>query len=538
MPKISRLEIKNCLGISELEFQAGMVNIITGANEGGKTSVLEVIEKGVQNTKRRTQFVKEGAKEATLYIQLDDTTTINRKISPDGKESAKITQHGASVPKPESYLKSLVGEGFGFNPVDFMGKKDKEQTEILLSLMPMRVTEADLQEWFGEVPPVNLNQHAIDVLGYLSEKYFYDKRTIANAEVKECNNETRALFEQLPDNYNGDNWREVNIGELWAKVTEAQKINNVRTQAQDIIDGLDEKILSIDSRFNLQVKDQKELLEFKIEKAKKSVEESKQVIREEITDREYDITQLEKEIAKWEEMIASNRQSIERHKLNIVNLNEKLDNVDTQIVATKIESLNNEHAIELKNIEEKRQAEITEAKGKVESAEKFLKAKPAIDIEPLETAAQEAEKMKGFINLYDNMRKLQKSLAAKQEEASRLNDCVELSRRKPAELLQNIKMPIKGLGINDQMQITIDGLPITNLSTSRQIKLALDIARATAGPLGLICVDRFESFDAINQEMFFKEIEGDGYQYFITTTVLDKDNDGNYITDLKVKAVG
>lgn len=30
MPKISRLEIKNCLGISELEIQAGKVNIIKG----------------------------------------------------------------------------------------------------------------------------------------------------------------------------------------------------------------------------------------------------------------------------------------------------------------------------------------------------------------------------------------------------------------------------------------------------------------------------------------------------------------------------
>ena len=66
------------------------------------------------------------------------------------------------------------------------------------------------------------------------------------------------------------------------------------------------------------------------------------------------------------------------------------------------------------------------------------------------------------------------------------------------------------------MQITIDGLPITNLSTSRQIKLALDIARATAGPLKLICIDRFESLDHEQREAFFKEIEGDGFQYFIS----------------------
>ena len=66
------------------------------------------------------------------------------------------------------------------------------------------------------------------------------------------------------------------------------------------------------------------------------------------------------------------------------------------------------------------------------------------------------------------------------------------------------------------MQITIDDLPITNLSTSRQIKLALDIARATAGPLKLICFDRFESLDDDQREMFLNEIADDGYQYFIS----------------------
>jgi len=347
-------------------------------------------------------------------------------------------------------------------------------------------------------------------LGYLAEKYFYDKRTIANAEVKECSNEIKALFEQLPDNYNADAWRDVVIGDLWAKVTDAQKINNVREQSQAIIDGLESKINSIDNRYDLQIKEQAELLEFKIEKAKKSVEADRKAIADEISGMVDDINDMLAKIEEIKQRIADKQQAI-RIKEN------DLMNIDGKIVATKIESLKNEHAIELKNIEEKRQTEITEARGRVESAEKFLKAKPAIEIEPLKTEAQEVEKMKGFINLYDNMRDLQSSLSAKQETASRLNDCVNLARVKPAELLKAMKMPIKGLGINDQMQITIDGLPITNLSTSRQIKLALDIARATAGDLRIICIDRFESLDQEQQAIFLKEIEDDDFQYFIST---------------------
>jgi hypothetical protein len=196
------------------------------------------------------------------------------------------------------------------------------------------------------------------------------------------------------------------------------------------------------------------------------------------------------------------------------------------------------HGIELKNLEEKRTAEISETKKKSESAQKFLDAKTEIEIAPLEEAAQEAEKMKGFISLYDNMRILQKSLETKQDRATQLDGFVELARAKPAELLQTIKLPVEGLGINVHGQITIDKLPIDNLSTFRKMKLALDIARTTCGEWHVICVDRLESLDAINQELFYKEIAEDDYQYFITTTELDKDADGNYITDLQVKAVG
>jgi len=509
MPKISRLEIKNCLGISELEIKAGKVNIISGGNEKGKTSVLEVIEKGLQNTQRRTKFVKDGADEATLYIQMDDTTTIDRKIKSDGKGSSKITRHEASIPKPETYLKTLIGEGFGFNPIDFMSKKDKEQTEILLGLIPMRVSEDQLQEWFGEVPPVNLNQHAIDVLAYLAEKYFYDKRALANAAVKECNNEIKSLFEQLPDNYNGDEWRNVKIGELWAKVQDGKKVNDFRQKAQDIVEGLAEKMLSIDARYDLQIKDQKDLLEFKTDKAKKSVEKDKQIIRDEIEN-------IETLIASKELKIQQLTREVQDCKNKIILKENDLKNIDESTVAIKIQSLNNEHAIELKNIEEKRKEEINQAKSKVDAANEYLEAKPEVEIEPLEKAANDAEAMKGHIELYDKMRAHQESLKGKQETATHLDSCVELARTKPAELLQQIKLPIKGLGINDQMQITIDKLPINNLSTKRQLKLAIDIARATAGPLHLICIDRFESLDADERKMFFEEIANDDYQYFIS----------------------
>ena len=158
--QIKRLEIKNCLGIKELELQAGQINLIKGANESGKTSILEVIEKALRNTERRVRFVREGAEEGTLYVELDNGLAIDRRIRADGKASISLIQDGSKIPRPETALKAITGE-FSFNPVDFMACRDKEQAEILLSLLPMRLTSSQLQAWFGEVPPVNLERHAI-----------------------------------------------------------------------------------------------------------------------------------------------------------------------------------------------------------------------------------------------------------------------------------------------------------------------------------------------------------------------------------------
>lgn len=521
MSKIARLEIKNCLGISELEIQAGKVNLISGGNEQGKTSVLEVIEKGIRNTERRAAFVREGEKEATLYIQLDDGLSIERKLKADGKASSKIIRDGVKMPQPESYLKSLLGEGYGFNPIDFMQKKDKEQTEILLSLIPMRVSEDELQMWFGEIPAVNLNQHALDVLTYLAEKYFYDKRTIANTSARECAREIQALFEQLPDNYNGDEWRETNIGDLWKIVRDAQQINVNREQAQTVIDGWDLKLANIDNKFDLKIKEQAEMLEFRKSKAAQSLEGDKQTIRDEISRVESDITDMEEEIKRLQEGIAANR-----NKISL--LNNDLKNIDESTLALKYEALQREHDAELKNIEAMRTAEKEKATEMFKTAKDYLETTSETDTSPLEEAATQAETMKGYIPLYDQMEALRYQLADKQAKANHLNECVNLARRLPAELLKSTTMPISGLGINEQMQITIDGLPIANLSTSRQIKLALDIARVTAGPLKLICVDRFESLDTDQREIFLNEIKNDEYQYFITLVTQG---------DLQVKAV-
>ena len=508
--QIKRLEIKNCLGIKELELEAGQVNLVKGANEAGKTSLLESIEKALRNTDRRVNFVHSGAREGTLFVELDDGLSIDRRIKENGRSSVKLTREGEKVPKPETFLKSIAGE-YAFNPVDFLAKKDKEQAELLLSLIPMKITEEDLQGWFNTIPPVRLDRHPIQVLTYLAEKHFYDMRTIANSEVKECRGEIDALFQQLPDNYRADDWRDIEICSLWEKVQQANKINSCREQSAQTLEYYPEYVKAIENRFLLQeghhrehCRQQKAELRHLVETQREGLEKEIEDIEEEIRQRQEQITLLNNQKSSLEEKGRLQEESLER---------------ETQV---KISATREEKKKELDNLHKDKK-----------KARAYLEGNALVDIEPLEEAARQAEEMKGYISLYDNMKRLESRGEKKREQAAWLDDCVKLARSLPAQLLSQVELPVSGLGINEDMHLTVDDLPIRNLSTGRQIKLALDIARATAGTLKLICIDRFESLDPINQEQFFKEIQGDGYQYFISTTQLDRDN-GSYSKALTI----
>ncbi|RQD76898.1 MAG: hypothetical protein D5R97_03450, partial [Candidatus Syntrophonatronum acetioxidans] len=429
----------------------------------------------------------------------------------NGKSQVKLTRNGEKVPKPETFLKSIIGD-YAFNPVDFLAKKDKEQAELLLSLIPMKITEKQLREWFKTLPPVNLNQHPIEVLAYLAEKHFYEMRAIANSEVKECSGEIDALFQQLPDNYDAEEWRSVEIGKLWGKVQEGEKINVFRKQASQIINSFPQDLKALEDHFQLEEGEHREHCQGQIVQLQRQMEKENQSIQGEISN-------MEEEICRLQKLIAS-----KKHEQKTLAEKTRLQE----------EALKREGDLLISKTREERDRERDKLDQRKKKAESYLQEHAWVQVEPLEEKARAAEEMKGFIPLYDNMKRLQSQLKEKKSQASWLDQCINLARRLPGQLLSQVELPVKGLGINEEMQLTVDGLPIRNLSTGRQIKLALDIARATAGPLKLICIDRFESLDPLNQELFFKEIENDGYQYFISTTQLDKDHKGSYIKELTV----
>jgi len=106
--KISKLQVKGFLGIQEFKFEPKDINIIRGANEAGKTTLLEAIEKAIYNKGRRVKYVKTGESEARLYVEIDNSLAIDRTLRESG-DKVSVTKDGYAATKPETTLKALIG---------------------------------------------------------------------------------------------------------------------------------------------------------------------------------------------------------------------------------------------------------------------------------------------------------------------------------------------------------------------------------------------------------------------------------------------
>lgn len=154
-------------------------------------------------------------------------------------------------------------------------------------------------------------------------------------------------------------------------------------------------------------------------------------------------------------------------------------------------------------------------RGKIAATEESLAGMAPIDTTAFQEEIREFQHNQTLVSLVDRCEEIRGGKAEADEKASALDAQVEMLKRKPQELLTQMGLPVQGLGI-DGDQVTINGRPVINLSTSERIALALDIARASAGELKVICVDRYESLDKEAKAEFMRQAEGDGFQYFVT----------------------
>lgn len=449
--KISKLEFHNFLGIKEVKINTGKVNIIKGRNGVGKTSILEAIEKTLSNNNRRVNLINETGQKAELVIELDNGLEVQRNITPK-KDYLTIKKDGFTKNAPQTLLNKLVGQ-FSFNPIDFIKEKPKNQAEILLNLVDIKVTPDLAKSWAGNItlPPIDYNQHGLKVIENLY-KAFYDKRRYANGELKTIEHQYTTEISKIPNNFDAEKYRHNTLLEKYEALKDAQNHNQ------------------------------------KIDKAKHKITEIELVIGEKELEKTALVNSANSRISKMEAEIQRLRDAIQNEQ-------KSKDGVITTF---------NTQMLELRE---------TLTRGNA-----YLQKSEYMDTMELEKEVEEFEEKKKLVEVYDRAGELEMKMNQVREEVSELDSLVKTLKNKPAELVVKASLPIDGLTFEND-QVTIKSRPIGDLSSAEKILLALNIARATARDLKVICIDGIEAIVGENRKLFLDEIENDDFQYFITQAV-------------------
>ena len=538
MNKVKLLRINNFLGVDELELKTGKINIFKGPTGSGKSSIIEALEKLFTNKNRRTEVVKHGESEASLFVELEDGLEIDRKIrSEKGKSDyLKVRKENEGVPSTETFIRKLI-RGDIFRPVDWVNQDVKTQTKSILSMLEIGWDKEDIVKWFGETPSnIDFDQHILQILKSIESKYYKDREEV-NRNITELKMQIKVIVDELPPGYEGEVWREKNLKDYYDKIHEAEKINNWIREAKSLHEHYEDKLKSIESnkdseinKTKLKFRDQSQDIKDIIELSKSKIEKSKEFISTSKEKVELEHEKLDSQMeAEYQELLEKYRDLKYRKEKEIMSQAEEqkdLISINESKIAAKEQELNSLGDLEgqeIKSINEKALGEIEKEKIRIGKASEYLEKNNQVDVEPLEFEAKKVSEMQSYLREWDRMISIRDGqLASKEEHSGILTSRIKVARDLPQQLLKTAKMPIDGISVDSDGLIRINGTLIDGLSDGEKLKLAMSIAKEQCGDLQLICLDRFESLNPQAQEELKEQMKEDEFQYFITSTTSDE----------------
>lgn len=116
-------------------------------------------------------------------------------------------------------------------------------------------------------------------------------------------------------------------------------------------------------------------------------------------------------------------------------------------------------------------------------------------------------------NTRATMRKMREEANTLEADSKRQTRTLEQLEAYRMELLSNL--PIPGLEVVDG-ELMRGGVPFDRLNKAQQAEIAIEIAKARAGDLKVVCVDEFEALDAEHREHIIRLAEEAGLQFFVT----------------------
>lgn len=471
--RISKLSIKNTYGISQFELGGESVEL-TGSNGTGKSSVIDAIRLALTNNSKRKYIIKKGENEASIYVELDDGTTINRKKRNDKSDYKSIKDgNGNEINSPESFLKDIFTP-LQLEPVEFLGMSEQEQNRILLNLIKFDKDKREfITEKFGEsINWVNYDDSILEILNQIQSKdsAYYQNREEINRNARNGLAIINDIAKDIPENYDAEKWRNYTLSDKYEELNKLKDFNNK----------IDRSIVYKENYDNT-VKGFKGELDTSLAEISKTKEMRRKALQDSITEYENKIALLKKDL----------------------------------------ENLDNEFLVDENNAKAKYDQEIAKLSDNIKIANEWA-SKEKKDTDTLEEELKVAESMKGHLNEYDRMKDMQEKVKKLNEQSEELTRKIELARNLPGQILKEVEIPVKNLTVENGIPL-VNGLPVGNLSEGQKLMLCVDIALSDSNTLKLILIDGVEKLSEANRKELYRICKEKGLQYIATRTTNDNE---------------
>lgn len=256
--RITLITIKDFLKLKDVEFNPSHTNIIVGKNKAGKTSILKAI-RAVFDGKIDESCIRNDTKKSEITIDLDDLT-IKRTLTEKGNYLHISNKDGMVMLSPQKFLDNIVGS-FSFNPIAFFDLKSTDRKKYLLNAIKLTITQDELAQYTGEkLAGLDYEAHALEVIE-AARKFYYEKRTIANAESTKKEKALQDLNSKIPEGFDPKSVSEEQIEKLRGAIqkdeqekikaenhaTNLRSLQNRETEIKGEIANLEQKLKTVQS---------------------------------------------------------------------------------------------------------------------------------------------------------------------------------------------------------------------------------------------------------------------------------------------------
>ncbi len=228
--KIIKLQAENVKKLKAVEIcPKDNTVVISGANEQGKTSLLDSIFYaigGATAMKGLKEPIRKGEEKAHVTVDLGDLI-ITRRWTKENTYLTVENKDGATFKSPQAMLDNMIGN-LSFDPLAFSNMPDKEQKETLLDLVDIGI---NLDKWEEDRQEV------------------YNDRTQVNRKVKELEGQLAGLPEADEDTP----YEETSAATVLYEIQKSQKVKEENDEKRrglitlrEGLSGLEESMVEVD----------------------------------------------------------------------------------------------------------------------------------------------------------------------------------------------------------------------------------------------------------------------------------------------------